>query len=59
MFAQTREKTEMRKEQDVTNNSTLYWVGLKPVEVSAASIVTGGDLCLFTELPPIYTASEG
>lgn len=58
--AWTREKTEdTLPEQDVTSNSTLYWAGLKPVEVSATSIITEGDLYLFRELPPIYIVSEG
>lgn len=60
MFAWTREKTkDVLPEQDVINNSMLYWIGLKPGEVSAASILMGGDLYLFTELPSIYIVSEG
>jgi len=60
VFACAREKTEdMLPEQDVINNSMLCWIGLKLVEVSAASITTGGNLYLFTELPYIYIVSEG
>lgn len=54
----TGKREDILPEQDFINNSTLYWIGKKPVEVSAASIVTGGHLLLSTEFPFVYKFSK-